>query len=304
MFQGSPLLPAPSRLYQRRYVPDMQSTVPDDDSRYRPVPAHPSKHGASTGPHRPRPPDEMRQSRPGIPAWRTARGNTECDRRCRSPMMASLSRARSWSVAARNGGDGLGTDVYLRCTYRVPRIDLRPASRPVDPPPLQEAAGQKPRARFWHPQGVTAHPDGAWTVQQARNLLMDLGERASQFRFLIRDRAGQFTEASDAVLAAAGMEVVKIPPRSPRANAYAERWVCTVRAECTDQMLIVSERHLRSVLDRYAAHYNCHRPHRARSLRPPDCDQDVPAVSTSPVVADIHRRRVLGGLINEYERAA
>ena len=78
--------------------------------------------------------DEMRQSRPGIPAWRTARGNTECDRRCRSPMMASLSRARSWSVAMRNGGDGLGPDVYLRCTYRVPRIDLRPASRPVDPP--------------------------------------------------------------------------------------------------------------------------------------------------------------------------
>ena len=150
---------------------------------------------------------------------------------------------------------------------------------------------------------MTAHPDGAWTVQQARNL-MDLGERASQFRFLIRDRAGQFTEAFDAVLAAAGMEVAKIPPRSPRANAYAERWVCTVRAECTDRMLIVSERHLRSVLDRYAAHYNCHGPHRARSLRPPGCDKDVPAVSTSPVVADIRRRRVLGGLINEYERAA
>ena len=78
--------------------------------------------------------DEMRQSRPGIPAWRTARGNTECDRRCRSPMMASLSRARSCVSRDGNGGDGLGSDVYLRCTYRVPRIDLRPASRPVDPP--------------------------------------------------------------------------------------------------------------------------------------------------------------------------
>src|ERR1700757_299962 len=78
--------------------------------------------------------DETRQSRPGIPAWRTARGNTECDRRCRSPMMASLSRARSWSVAMRTGGDGLGPDVHLRCTCRVPRIDLRPASRPVGPP--------------------------------------------------------------------------------------------------------------------------------------------------------------------------
>jgi putative transposase len=152
--------------------------------------------------------------------------------------------------------------------------------------------------------GVTAHPDGAWTVQQARNLLMDLGERATRFRFLIRDRAGQFTAAFDAVLSAAGIEVVKIPPRSPRANAYAERWVRTARAEVTDRMLITGPRHLRAVFDEYVTHYNQHRPHRARNLRPPDHDASTTAPITDLAVARIRRRKVLGGLIHEYERAA
>jgi hypothetical protein len=97
-----------------------------------------------------------------------------------------------------------------------------------------------------HVLGVTAHPDGAWTVQQARNLLMDLGERAARSRFTIRDRAGQFTDGFDAVLSAAGIEVVKIPPRSPRANAFSERWVRTGRAGVTDRMLIAGPRHLRA----------------------------------------------------------
>jgi len=158
--------------------------------------------------------------------------------------------------------------------------------------------------RHVHVLGVTAHPDGAWTVQQARNLLMDLGERAGRFRFLVRDRAGQFTEAFDVALSGAGIEVVKIPQRSPRANAYAERWVRTARSELTDRMLITGPRHLRAVLEEYAAHYNQHRPHRARNLRPPDCDEITPIAPTDLTTARIRRRKVLGGLIHEYERAA
>ena len=141
-------------------------------------------------------------------------------------------------------------------------------------------------------------------MQQARNLLTDLGERATQVRFLIRDRAGQFTEAFDAVLAGTGMEVAKIPPRSPRANAYAERWVRTVRAECTDRMLIAGPRHLRAVLDEYVAHYNRHRPHQARNLRPPDAGNAAAAPVTDLAAARIRRRNILGGLIREYERVA
>ena len=107
-------------------------------------------------------------------------------------------------------------------------------------------------SRYVHILGITANPDGPWTVQQIRNLLMDLGDRAAGFRFLVRDRAGQFTESFDAVLADAGIEAVQIPPRSPRANAYAERFVLTARTEVTDRMLIFGERHLRTILAQYA----------------------------------------------------
>ena len=155
-------------------------------------------------------------------------------------------------------------------------------------------------SRYVHILSVTASPDGPWTVQQIRNLLMDLGERAADFRFLVRDRAGQFTASFDAVLADAGIQAVKIPPRSPRANAYAERFVLTARIEATDRMLIFSERHLRIVMAQYARHYNGRRPHRALQLQPPRPDHPVADLSSE----QIKRRPVLGGLLNEYERAA
>ena len=153
--------------------------------------------------------------------------------------------------------------------------------------------------RYVHILGVTANPDGPWTIQQIRNLLMDLGDRAADFRFLVRDRAGQFTASFDAVLADAGIQAVKIPPRSPCANAYAERFVLTARTEVTDQMLIFGPRHLRTIPAKYEAHYNGRRPHRSRQLRPPRPDHPV---------ADLSKERIsrppLGGLINEYERTA
>jgi putative transposase len=154
--------------------------------------------------------------------------------------------------------------------------------------------------RYVHVLGVTRHPDGRWTTQQARNLVMDLGERAVRFRFLVRDRAGQFAASFDAVLADAGIEVVKIPPRCPRANCFAERFVLTVRTEVTDRMLIFGERHLRSVLAQYSLHYNRQRPHRALQLRPPRPESPVP----EPINGKIRRRPILGGLINHYEPAA
>jgi len=155
-----------------------------------------------------------------------------------------------------------------------------------------------------HVLGVTAHPDGGWTAQQARNLIMDLGDRIPSFRFVIRDRDAKFTSVFDAIFTGEGVKTVKIPPRTPRANCYAERWVRTARAEVTDRMLIAGSRHLRAVLDEYVAHYNHHRPHRARNLRPPDGDDSTMATTTDLTAARIRRRRVLGGLIHEYERAA
>jgi putative transposase len=155
-------------------------------------------------------------------------------------------------------------------------------------------------SRYVHILGVTANPDGAWTTQQVRHLLTDPGDRAAGFRFPVRDRAGPSTEAFDTVLAGAGIEVVKIPPRSPRATASAERFVLTARTDVSDRMLIFGQRHLRTILAQYQAHDNGRRPHRSRPLRPPRPDHRVADLATERIT----RRPVLGGLINEYQRAA
>ena len=151
-----------------------------------------------------------------------------------------------------------------------------------------------------HVLGVTANPTGSWTAQQARNLLMDLGERAGRFKFLIRDRDGKFTAMFDYVFAGGGVRIIKTPVRSPRANSFAERYVGTLRRECLDHLLIHGERHLRTVLAEFESHYNHHRPHRGRSLHPPVHNPG----EAIDMTARITRQTAVSGLINEYHRAA
>jgi putative transposase len=152
-----------------------------------------------------------------------------------------------------------------------------------------------------HLLGATRHPTGTWVTQQARNLLIDLDERAGRFRFLIRDRDTKFVDAFDAVFAAAGITVLRTPPQTPKANAFAERWILSVRRECTDRLLIFSQRHLETVLKIYTSHFNGHRPHRSLDQRPP-----APPPQAIPIGGNVtvHRAQLLGGLINEYRNAA
>jgi putative transposase len=136
-------------------------------------------------------------------------------------------------------------------------------------------------SRRVHVLGVTPHPAGEWVTQQARNLLMDLEDRVGGFRFLLRDRDTKFIAAFDAVFTAEGIQVLRTPVRAPRANAYAERWVGTVRREVLDRMLILGCWQLRSVLAEYVDHYNGHRPHRALGQAPP-LESSEPVVLAPP----------------------
>jgi len=154
-----------------------------------------------------------------------------------------------------------------------------------------------------HLAGITANPDGAWTTQTARNLLMDLGQRATSVKFLLRDRAGQFTGSFDAVFQAEGIRILASPPQAPRANAICERVIGTLRRELLDRLLIVNEHHLRQVLTEYLAHYNTARPHRALGqLTPAQAHARPPEINLAE--HRIRRKQVLGGLTHEYQIAA
>ena len=199
--------------------------------------------------------------------------------RCRGPH----GRGGDAGLSVAVGGDHGGGETEL---------NERPRKCPGDLTPRQ--AIRRSSRHLFSERGSLAR------FLQARNLLLELAERTVAFRYLVRDRAGQLTAAFDAVLADAGITVLRIPPLSPRANAYAERFVLTVRTELTGRLLIFGERHLRHVLTAYARHYNGQRPHRSRQLRSSRPDDPIPARPALRVT----RRTVLRGLLNEYQPAA
>ena len=151
--------------------------------------------------------------------------------------------------------------------------------------------------------GITANPTGEWATQQARNIIETFVDRAEPIRFLIHDRDSKFTAALDEVFRSEGIRTVRTPVRAPRANAFIERWIGTVRRECLDRILILNRRHLERVLPVYIRHYNEHRPHRSLHQQPPL--GELPPESEAVIALDrVRRRDVLGGLIHEYKAAA
>jgi hypothetical protein len=149
-----------------------------------------------------------------------------------------------------------------------------------------------------HFAGCTAHPDNAWITQQARQVMWELEDRQPGIQFLIRDNDKKFTQAFDAVFRSEGIDVIPTPYRAPNANAYAERWIRSIRAECLDKLLIINQAHLRRVMREYTAFFNTARPHQGLDQRIPI--PKMPHETTGPVRC----RTVLGGIIHDYYRDA
>jgi putative transposase len=165
------------------------------------------------------------------------------------------------------------------------------------------------RRRIWI-TGVTAHPNANWVTRKARNVAGDLADAGVDPRFLVRDRDTKYVPSFDAVFRSEGAQILQNPFRTPNANAYAERFVRTVRSECLDHLLIVNARHLERILRTYARHYNGFRPHQGLSQQIPAPTLPFPMLAAMPAMpSPSHPRRVhrcdrLGGLIHEYELAA
>ncbi len=153
-----------------------------------------------------------------------------------------------------------------------------------------------------HVAGITTNPAGAWTTQQARNIIDRFTGR--DVRFLVHDRDAKFTAAFDTVFRSERIETLKTPARAPVANAYAERWIGTLRRECLDRILILGPKHLARVLDAYVTHYNTHRPHRSLDQQPPTPPEPTRHLTAVTDTRGVRRREILGGLINEYRQAA
>ena len=152
--------------------------------------------------------------------------------------------------------------------------------------------------------GVTAHPTGAWVIQQARNLSYELAQRSRPVKFLIRDRDTKFTAGYDDVIRSEGILTIRTPIRAPRANAFAERFVGTIRRECLDRMLIFGRRHLEDAIHEYVEHYHAHRPHRSLGQLPPVSKGTAPAKPQNVDPSRLKRTDRLGGLIHEYRLVA
>jgi transposase InsO family protein len=155
-----------------------------------------------------------------------------------------------------------------------------------------------------HLSGITTNPVEAWVTQQARNLNLGLAEQARSNKFLIRDHDTKFTAAFDEVFVTEDTRIIRTPIRAPRANAFAERFVGTVRRECLDQVLVFHRHQLETVLTDFIDHYNAHRPHRSLGQQVPNAAGKTPRLVNDPDPARLRRTDKLGGLIHEYRLVA